>query len=191
MAARLKIEGLSCTRGGRPLFEGLDVVLEPGQALLVLGPNGAGKSSLLRVIAGLLPPTAGRVEAEGRMAFADRNTALDCEETLAGALGFWARLDGGDAAEGLAAMALTPLASVPVRMLSSGQRQRAALARVIAAQADLWLLDEPSNALDEASVARLEAAIAGHRAGGGIVVVASHLPLVLLDAKIIILGGGA
>jgi len=170
------------------LFEGLSLRLEPGAALIVRGPNGAGKSSLLRLIAGLLVPTHGRVEANGRVALADRNDALDAALPLHQALEFWADIDGGDVAAALAAMDLHRLARVPVRMLSSGQRQRANLARLIAARADLWLLDEPSNALDDVSVARLEASVAQHRAAGGCAVVASHLAFALPDAQRLDLG---
>jgi len=104
---------------------------------------------------------------------------------LHAALLFWARLQGAgaaDVARGLAAMGLDHLAAIPVRMLSTGQRKRATLARVIASGADVWLLDEPGNGLDAESLARLEAAIAAHRAGGGIVLAASHQPLGLADA---------
>jgi len=185
MVARLKLEGLSCARGGRTLFAEIEIALDSGESLVVRGPNGVGKSSLLRVIAGLLPISAGRVVAQGRMALADRTLALDAHAPLGEALHFWAQLDGGDAAIGLAAMALSPFADVPVRMLSSGQRQRAALARVIAAQTEIWLLDEPSNALDATSVALLEVAVATHRSAGGIVVVAAHVDLFLPDSQIL------
>jgi heme exporter protein A len=102
----------------------------------------------------------------GRAALADENSALEPRRTLAAALGFWARLDSVDPAPALEAMGLTRLAEVPVRMLSTGQRKRAALARVIASGAPLWLLDEPANGLDADGQERLAAAMAAHRAGG-------------------------
>jgi heme exporter protein A len=181
-AARLELRDVACLRGERLLFEGLDLVLHPGQAALVTGKNGAGKSSLLRLVAGLLPPAAGQVLCQGRVALADENAALDAQATLGRALGFWARIDGGDALAGMAAMGLAALAPVPVRMLSTGQRKRATLARVVASAAPIWLLDEPGNGLDAESLVRLDAAMAAHRANGGIVLAASHQPLVLPDA---------
>jgi heme exporter protein A len=185
MVARLKLEQLSCVRGGRQLFAEIDADVEAGGALFIMGPNGVGKSSLIRIIAGLLPAQAGRLQLDGRIALADRSLGLDPQLPLMQALHFWSHLDNGQAEQGLAAMDLMPLARVPVRMLSSGQRQRAVLARVIASRADIWLLDEPTNALDLASVARLELAITAHRQRGGIAVVASHAPLNLPDARLI------
>lgn len=187
----LAFEGVSCLRGGRLLFEGLSFALEPGGAALVTGPNGVGKSSLLRLAAGLLTPAAGVIRRDGRLSLAEENSALDRHRTLSGALAFWAALDGGeqcDVARGLAAMELLHLAEVPVRMLSTGQRKRATLARVIAGNARIWLLDEPANGLDAASLARLEEAMAVHRAQGGVVVAASHQPIGLDDARVLALG---
>jgi heme exporter protein A len=184
----LELRGVACVRGGRLLFEELDLVLEPGDAALVTGPNGAGKSSLIRLAAGLLPATSGTVERGARAALADEGLALDPKPTLARALGFWARLDGADPQAAMAAMGLVPLAGVPVRMLSTGQRKRAALARVLASGASLWLLDEPANGLDSDGEARLVAAMAAHRAGGGAVLAASHQPLALPGAAVVALG---
>jgi heme exporter protein A len=182
---RLALRGVACLRGGRLLFEGLDLALAAGEAALVTGPNGAGKSSLIRIAAGLLAPAAGRVEGEGARALMAEALALDPELPLGAALRFWAGLDGRPDAvpEALAAVGLADLAPVPVRMLSTGQRRRAALARVVASGAPVWLLDEPGNGLDIASVALLEGLIAGHRAAGGIALVATHLPLALPDAR--------
>ncbi len=189
-AARLTLTDLACFRGGRMLFTGVSLALGPGEAALVTGPNGAGKSSLIRVVAGLLAPAAGQVDSDGARALMAENAALDSERALADALGYWARLDGhGDAvAAALAAVELDGLAQVPVRLLSTGQRRRAALARVVASGAPIWLLDEPANGLDVASVAVLEALIVAHRDAGGIALVATHLPLALPDAKTLELG---
>jgi heme exporter protein A len=178
----LALRSVACVRGGRLLFEGLDLILEPGGAALVAGPNGAGKSSLIRIAAGLLPAAAGTVERGAPAALADEGLALDAKRPLARALGFWSRLDGVDAGEAMAAMGLTALAGMPVRMLSTGQRKRAALARVVASGAPLWLLDEPANGLDAEGQARLEAAMAAHRAGGGAILAASHQPFALPDS---------
>lgn len=179
----LLIEGAACIRGGRLLFEGLDLALEPGAAAVVTGPNGVGKSSLLRVAAGLLRAASGNVRRNAPVALADERPALDERLTLAQALGFWARLDGVEAGPGLDAMGLTGLAPVPVRMLSTGQRKRSTLARVIASGASLWLLDEPANGLDSEGLERLSAAMETHRAGGGAILAASHQPLGLADTR--------
>jgi heme exporter protein A len=157
----------------------------------VAGPNGAGKSSLLRVLAGLLRPAAGTVTA-GSIALLAEAPALDEELPVAVALGFWARMDGAPGADArveaaLEEVGLGAIAGLPVRLLSTGQRRRAALARVIASPATLWLLDEPSNGLDTGSIARLEATIARHRNEGGAVVVATHQPLALPGAVEVVL----
>lgn len=179
-AARLSIKGLACRRGGRLLFAGLDLDLTAGQSALIAGPNGIGKSSLLRIVSGLLAPFAGTIDAAGTIALTDEAAALDREKVLRAALGFWAKLDGAspdriDAA--LADLGIAHLADIPVRILSTGQRKRAALARTIVSGADIWLLDEPANGLDAASVQALVTVVERHRAGGGIVLAASHMPL--------------
>jgi heme exporter protein A len=179
----LAMKGVACVRGGRLLFEALDLTLGPGEATIVAGPNGAGKSSLLRIAAGLLRPAAGRIDRTERIGFADEGLALDPKLRLAAALGFWARLDGGSAGAAMETMGLAALADLPVRMLSTGQRKRAVLARAMASGAPLWLLDEPANGLDADGQVRLAAAMAAHRAGGGAVLAASHLPLGLDGAR--------
>lgn len=186
--ALLRLEQAACVRGGRLLFDGLDLTLEPGAALIVTGPNGAGKSSLIRLAAGLLRPAAGRVVRGAAAALADDALALDPRQRLEAALGFWARLDGATAAAGLETFGLGGLAAVPVRMLSTGQRKRAALARVAASGAALWLLDEPGNGLDEDGQERLASAAAAHLAGGGAILAASHQPLAIASAATLALG---
>jgi heme exporter protein A len=184
---RLAFDMVAGVRGGRALFEGVSFDLAPGDALLVTGANGAGKSSLLRIAAGLLPPASGEVSIEGRIALADERLVLDPELPLIKALGFWAEIDGGELSFALAGTGLTELAQVPVRMLSTGQRKRATLARMKAACAHIWLLDEPANGLDAEGVTMLEGVIARHRARGGIVVVATHQSLAVPDARVLAL----
>ena len=173
MSPHLKGEGLALVRGGRLLFEGIELELGAGNALHVSGPNGSGKSSLIRMVAGLLRPSAGRIE-RADAALSDNLLALDRELTLSRALAFW---KGPKLAEAVRAFALEGLAHVPVRLLSTGQAKRAQLARVMASGAPLWLLDEPQNGLDRKGLAELDAAIAGHRAQGGAILAASHSPL--------------
>lgn len=172
MRALLRFHGVTLHRGGRMLFEDLDLELGEGQALHVAGPNGSGKSSLIRLAAGLLEAHRGRVEAS-TAALADDKVALDRELPLRRALQFWVRSPD----DTLNALALNELAQVPVRLLSSGQLKRAALARVAASGAPLWLLDEPLNALDAESADRLWRLVSKHLADGGAVVAASHQPL--------------
>ena len=173
MRPLLKFEAVTLRRGGRLLFEGLDLKLGPGEALHLTGPNGSGKSSLIRLAAGLLRAEAGRVERTA-LALADEALALDRELPLAKALRFWV-------VQPLTARwkrwGLGELTEVPVRLLSAGQAKRATLARVAASGASLWLLDEPLNGLDSDAVDRLDALIARHRASGGAVLAASHAPL--------------
>jgi heme exporter protein A len=190
---QLRFEEVTCARGGRSLFAGFSLNLKSGDAALLRGPNGVGKSSLLRLAAGLLAPAAGIVTRQGRFALADEALALDTRQTLGAALSFWAAIDGTTRQavnDALGTMGIGHLAAVPVRMLSTGQRKRATLARVIASGADIWLLDEPGNGLDKDALTLLDAAMAIHRVKGGIVLAASHQPLGLDGAQYITLGAG-
>ena len=176
----IAFDRVTCLRGGRLLFEGLSLALLPGEALRLAGPNGSGKSSLIRLAAGLLTPVAGTVTRTAPVALADDAIALDRDRTLGDALGWWAK-ESKNADKPLLtainAFALTDLAQVPVRLLSTGQLRRARLARVMASAAPLWLLDEPLNGLDDDGTARLTHAITAHRASGGAVLAASHIAL--------------
>lgn len=173
MSPLLSGQDLALVRGGRLLFEGCKVELVAGEALHVTGPNGSGKSSLIRLVAGLLKPSEGRI-FRAEAALADEGLALDRELPLGRALAFWA---GPRLTEAVAAFELEELAHVPVRLLSTGQAKRAQLARVVASGAPLWLLDEPLNGLDRKGVGELDRAIADHRANGGAVLAASHMPM--------------
>lgn len=185
----LTVEALACQRGERLLFEGLSFACPPGGAIQLEGPNGSGKSSLLRILAGLLAPAAGTVTAPA-LGYLGHDVALKPRMRLADELRHWAALDGGLARlpAALEAMQLTGLADVPCRHLSSGQKRRAGLARVIAGGAPLWLLDEPTAGLDTASAARLAAAMAAHRAAGGMVVAAVHGDIGLAAPTLVRLG---
>lgn len=165
----LRFDGVTCRRGGRTLFENLDLELRPGEAIHLTGPNGCGKSSLIRLAAGLLRAEQGTIERH-ELALADEALALDRELPLRRALGFWT--DHIDPS--MEAFDLSRLAHVPVRLLSTGQAKRATLARVVASGVPLWLLDEPLNGLDSDGVARLQMVVAAHLGAGGAVLAASH-----------------
>jgi heme exporter protein A len=188
----LKAEGLAAFRGERLVFSGVDFVVEPGAALVLTGPNGSGKSTLLRLVAGLVRAAAGRLLWRGEDAFSDivahgarvayvgHLDAVKLGLTAAENLRFW----GGRAEveRALAALDLTALTDLPARMLSAGQKRRLALARLALSAAPVWLLDEPTLGVDAASVERFGSLLAAHRAAGGLVIAATHLPLPLPDA---------
>ncbi|HWA80570.1 MAG TPA: heme ABC exporter ATP-binding protein CcmA [Acetobacteraceae bacterium] len=196
----LRAEGLAAIRADRLVFRDLSFTLAPGGALIVRGPNGAGKSTLLRLIAGLLPPAAGQLLWQGqdalfdpplhakRVAYLGHQDAIKPALTAAENLRFAAHCSGGSITDALAALNLVPLAELPARLFSAGQKRRLALARIALSNAPLWLLDEPTNALDEAAASRLASLIAAHRAKGGLVIAASHTPLPLPAAAELTLG---
>lgn len=175
----LNLDNVAVMRGNRMVLRDLSVAARSGDIIWIRGANGCGKSTFLRLVAGLLSVTSGAINAEGRIALADENLALDANVTLEAALRFWADMDGASADARDAAltdMDLQDLAHIPVRFLSTGQRKRASIARVLTSQADIWLMDEPYNGLDSASCARLDQAMLAHTASGGIVLVAAHQP---------------
>jgi heme exporter protein A len=175
----LSVENVSVIRGNRLVLRDLTLMARAGDIIWIRGANGCGKSTLLRLIAGLLSVTSGTVNTEGGIAMADENLALDANLTVKKALRFWADMDKATEAElnaALGEMDLHSLANIPVRFLSTGQRKRASISRVLASKADIWLLDEPYNGLDSASTARLDQSITAHAASGGIVLVAAHQP---------------
>jgi heme exporter protein A len=191
-------EHVACRRGDRLIFSDVSCVLPPGGALVLTGANGSGKSSLLRLLATLLTPARGRLLWGGAPVAADLalfrsrllyvghldaiKPALGVRETLVS----WTQLRGAAVSlvdTALDAFGLEPRADWPCRWLSAGQRRRLALARLIASPAPLWLLDEPTAALDSDGERRLLAALAAHRAAGGRVVLATHQPLPLADAQ--------
>jgi heme exporter protein A len=176
-------------RGGRLVFAGVSFALATGDVLLLRGPNGAGKSSLLRLLAGLLEPAAGSMSWNGRPVREDpaehrarlhlvgHGNAIKGALTVRENLHFAVAVSGAPAARidrALAGFDLTALADAPAAYLSAGQKRRLALGRLLAAARPLWLLDEPDAGLDAANREHLVRAVAGHRADGGIAVIATH-----------------
>ena len=195
---RFRGKALACVRSDRLVFTGLDFDFGPGDATLLVGPNGSGKSSLLRLMAGLAPPAAGtmnwddfalRADPErhfARLHYVGHADAVKPYLTVAENLALWAGLRGGgadDVAAALECFGLDRLDNFAGRLLSAGQRRRLGLARLAATPAALWLLDEPTVALDRESVGALYAAIAAHRAGGGIAVIATNVDMALDGAR--------
>ena len=179
---RLTASDLACRKGDRLLFAGLSFALQPGEALQLTGANGIGKSSLMRIVAGLAPAFAGSVERLGTVGLVDERPALDPHLPLGQALAFWQRLDGpADAA--LTRLGIAGLEDVPVRYLSTGQKKRAALARLLGQHAPIWLLDEPLNGLDTRGVAMVQYLAAEHCRAGGICLIASHQSFALPGLK--------
>ncbi len=185
--------GLGCVRGERTVFTGLDFRVADGGALVLTGANGTGKSSLLRLLAGLGRPAAGRLAWNGEDIDADRDAhrrrvqyvghadAVKPVLTVFEQVRFWSALRcvGNDdnvarTRRALRAFGIDHLADVPGRYLSAGQKRRVNLARILTTPAPVWLLDEPRTALDADAVKRLDAAIAAHRLDGGLVVLALH-----------------
>ncbi len=192
----LTVDDLACSRSGRPVLAGVSLTLADGETLMLRGPNGAGKSTLLRALAGLLPLSAGRVTLDGhdlaadpdavaeRIALTGHLDAIKLQLTVAENLAFWsALLGGGPVGPALAALDLTPLADRPAHLLSAGQKRRLGLARLLLAPRRLWLLDEPTVALDAAAVTRLAEAIRAHADAGGMAIIATHIDLPLGETR--------
>lgn len=196
----LRAEGLAAFRGERLVLRELSFSVPQGGALVLTGPNGSGKSTLLRLLAGLVRPVAGRLRwgdddaladlptHAARVAYVGHLDAVKPALTVAENLQFAARLIGGTTTDALTPLGLGELAELPARMLSAGQKRRVALSRLLLSKAPLWLLDEPTLGLDAASVSRFGSLLAAHRAQGGVVVTATHLPLPLHDAAELKLG---
>ena len=199
----LSVRDLACERGGRLVFEGLSFSLKTGEALVLTGPNGAGKSSLLRQLAGLLDAAQGEVAFTGgdpelslgeQAHYVGHLDALKPSMTVMETVSFWRTYlgsipEGADTA--LEALGLAHLADLPAAYLSAGQRRRLSLARLIAVPRPVWLLDEPTVALDAASVARLAGLMTSHLGQGGMIVAATHLDLGLAEARQLRLGAEA
>jgi len=186
---RLIARGLAAVRGDEPVFADLDFSLEQGAKLVVTGPNGSGKSTLLRVVAGLLAPSAGTVTVEGAdeghlpagyCHYLGPDNAMKPALTLDENLHFWRSFLGASklsVGEALQEVGLDGLGHLPFAYLSTGQRRRAAIARLLVSHRPIWLLDEPTSGLDTRSQARMSELMARHAADGGIVFATTHLPL--------------
>jgi heme exporter protein A len=171
---------LQVVRGDRPILKDLSFEVRPGEALHICGRNGAGKTSLLEVLAGLRHPESGDLAGQpegGRMHYIGVRNGLSPMLSPLQNLEFWCRLNGVEAtgvAEALKAFAVFALRHRPVRALSNGQRRRVAMARLLLAPREWWLLDEPLNALDSAGAERFVQVLDAHLRGGGGAVIASH-----------------
>ncbi len=197
---RLSGQNLTCRRGGREVFAGLGFSVAAGEALSVTGRNGSGKSSLLRLIAGLVRLSGGRIDLEGadpeliiaeQAHYLGHQDALKPSLTVLENLQFWGRYLGGISAAPEAALAtvgLGGLAELPAAYLSAGQRRRLSIARLITVKRPIWLLDEPTSALDSPAQARLTELMRQHLAGGGLILAAAHGPIGLDHAQELRLG---
>jgi heme exporter protein A len=198
---RLIAEDLGGERGGQSVFSRLGFALGGGESLVVTGPNGSGKSTLLRVIAGLLAAVSGSVRIEGggedfptvaaACHYLGHLNAMKPALTVAENLDFWRAFSGGAAlstGEALETVGLHSISHLPYGYLSTGQKRRAAIARLLAIHRPVWLLDEPTAGLDAASEAQFSALMRSHLDGGGIIVAATHLPLALERAQILEMG---
>jgi len=181
----LSVTELGVTRGGVPVLDGVSFALGTGEALILRGPNGIGKTTLLRSIAGLQPPRAGRVGAGPEsLVYAGHADGIKAPLTVAENLGFWAQVFGTqDISAAIGAFGLGPLAGRPAGALSAGQKRRLGLARLLVTGRPVWLLDEPTVSLDTGAVAMFAAAVRAHLAGGGAALIATHIDLGLAEAR--------
>ena len=198
----LEAHSIICVRGERELFSGLNLQLAAGQCLHVRGENGVGKTSLLRLLTGLASPEAGEVlwngesikkeasEFHGKLLFLGHRDALKEDLTALENLRMYAAIDGvalsdEDAFAALWRFGLKGREDLPVNCLSAGQKKRVLMARMLTRRAQLWILDEPFNALDSYAVQELQGLIGEHLEGGGLVVLTSHQPLMIPGLQVL------
>lgn len=183
----LNVTGLSVARGGIPVLEGLDFALRAGEALILRGPNGVGKTTVLRTVAGLQPPLAGKIGLEREaMAYAGHADGIKTTLSVRENLEFWADVFGtGDIGAALVAFDLAALAERAAGALSAGQKRRLGLARMVVTGRPVWVLDEPTVSLDTAAVALFAQAVRAHLAGGGMALMATHIDLGLTEARVL------
>ncbi|MFC3724193.1 heme ABC exporter ATP-binding protein CcmA [Neoaquamicrobium sediminum] len=198
---RLIAENLAGERGGEPVFSDVSFAIGEGEGLVVTGPNGAGKSTLLRIVAGLLPASGGLIRLDGGgeqwpdiasachyLGHANAmKTALSVDENLH----FWQDFAGEPHLpidEALDMVGLPQIGHLPYGYLSTGQKRRIAIARLLVSYRPVWLLDEPTAGLDKASEGQFAALMRAHLEDGGIILAATHLPLGLEGAKALKMG---
>lgn len=193
---KLIVENLRLERGARAVVAELSLTVASGEALILTGANGAGKSTLLRALAGLFTPASGKIRLDGLDAestvgenchFIGHQNGLKSSLTAAENLTFWSNYLGATgpsrAASALDRLQLSSLEAIPAAYLSAGQKRRLGLARLLVADRPIWLLDEPTVSLDQASARLLAGIVNAHVASGGIAVAATHLPLGLTNTR--------
>ncbi|MEQ1694484.1 MAG: heme ABC exporter ATP-binding protein CcmA [Hyphomicrobiaceae bacterium] len=193
---KLVVENLRLERGARAIVADLTFAVASGEALLLTGANGAGKSTLLRALAGLFTPASGTIRLDGLYSeatvtenchFIGHHNGLKSSLTATENLSFWSNYLGTTGASRVATaldrMQLASLEAIPAAYMSAGQKRRLGLARLLVAERPVWLLDEPTVSLDQASARLLGDLVNAHVASGGIAIAATHLPLGLTNAR--------
>ncbi|MGE3770322.1 MAG: heme ABC exporter ATP-binding protein CcmA [Bdellovibrionales bacterium] len=173
----ISISNLRLVRGLHSVAENFSATLGSGQGAWLLGANGSGKTSLLRSIAGLLPPVAGSLKVDSQFIYIGSIAGHDATLTTQENLEFWCAINNTDvlpAGVALEHAGLTRMSDKRADSLSAGQAQRLALARLLCAHAKLWLLDEPFSSLDAAGCEWLKSLLLKHFKDGGSAVIATH-----------------